>query len=94
LNPFTGSIFQDDVTTRDWKVSMGSAIIDEYLERGGSERGGSFLISVRSSTGNPLSSAIVSGTTVPEPTALEGLLLGTGLIGFAEMTRRKLRLGT
>ena len=32
--------------------------------------------------------------TVPEPSALEGLLLGTGVFGLAEMTRRKLRLGT
>ena len=29
-----------------------------------------------------------------EPSALEGLLLGTGLLGFVEMARRKLRLGT
>ena len=30
----------------------------------------------------------------PEPSALEGLLPGTGMLGLAEMTRRKLRLGT
>ena len=34
------------------------------------------------------------GATVPEPSALEGLLLGTGILGLAGMMRRKLRLGT
>jgi hypothetical protein len=33
-------------------------------------------------------------TPLPEPNALEGFLLGTGLLGFSEMTRRKLKLGT
>ena len=89
LNPFTGAMFQDDITTRDWKVSMVSAIVERSLERSGS-----FLISVGSSTSNPFGSATVSGTTVPEPSALEGLLLGAGMLGLAEMTRRKLRLGT
>ena len=32
--------------------------------------------------------------TAPEPSELDGLLLGTGILAFAEMTRRKLRLGT
>lgn len=89
LNPFTGAIFQDDHITRDWKVSIGSAIVEGSLERGGGS-----LISVGSSTANPFSSATVSGTTAPEPSAFEGLLLGAGVIGLAEMTRRKLRLGT
>jgi hypothetical protein len=30
----------------------------------------------------------------PEPSALEGLLLGMGILGFAGMTSRKLKLGT
>lgn len=33
-------------------------------------------------------------TTVPEPGALEGLLLGGGLLASAEMARRKLQFGT
>ena len=33
-------------------------------------------------------------TTVPEPSALEGLSLGGGLLAFAEMARRKLQFGT
>jgi hypothetical protein len=37
--------------------------------------------------------ASVRANFVPEPSALEGLSLGTGLIGLAGMTRRKLRLG-
>ena len=35
-----------------------------------------------------------SVTSVPEPSALEGLLLGTGVLGLAGMARRKLGLGT
>jgi hypothetical protein len=33
-------------------------------------------------------------TPVPEPSPLEGLLLGTGVLGLGEMARRKLQLGT
>ena len=51
-------------------------------------------------TQTPAHSGVISAsitfavTPVPEPGALEGLLLGTGMLGLAEMTRRKLRLGT
>ena len=43
--------------------------------------------------GNKLTHGLAVVIT-PEPSALEGLLLGTGLIGLAELTRRKLKLGT
>jgi hypothetical protein len=33
-------------------------------------------------------------STVPEPGTLEGLLLGMGVLGLADMGRRKLKLGT
>jgi len=42
----------------------------------------------------PCAFSSVHGTNVPEPSALEGLLLGTGLLGLAKLTRRKLKLGT
>jgi hypothetical protein len=32
-----------------------------------------------------------SVTHIPEPSALEGLLLGTGMLGLVEMARRKLQ---
>jgi hypothetical protein len=39
-------------------------------------------------------SAVVTYQHIPEPSALEGLLLGTGVLGLAELTRRKLKVGT
>jgi hypothetical protein len=40
------------------------------------------------------SSAFVIATTAAEPSALEGLLTGAGLLGLVEMARRKLKLAT
>ena len=39
-------------------------------------------------------SIVGTAAAVPEPGALEGLLLGTGVIGLAGMARRKFKLGT
>ena len=43
------------------------------------------------SAGGALTGGVAFAST-PEPSGLEGLLLGTGMLGLAEMTRRKLRL--
>ena len=83
LNHSTGALlFQTS-------AAFGNASIFSFTIGGGFENG-SFGFQVPGVFG----SAFVSVTTVPEPSALEGLLLGTGMLGLAEMTRRKLRLGT
>ena len=44
--------------------------------------------------GKPDVGGFVELTTTPEPSALEGLLLGGGLLGLAEVARRKLQVRT
>jgi hypothetical protein len=61
-------------------------------------------IGLYTTSGKTVDSALIGGlsaaqdiaiglapTTVPEPGVLEGLLVGTRMLGLAEMTRRKLR---
>jgi hypothetical protein len=63
----------------------------------GSVKSGSFSFVIDGAPSIPAlpASAVVDATIlVQEPSAVEGLLLGTGLLGLAEMTRRKLKLGT
>jgi hypothetical protein len=65
---------------------------DSELPRGGSV---SFVVSFNSTS--PFSPTLLNGSgiaLVPEPSPLEGLLLGTGLLGLTGIMRRKLKLGT
>ena len=69
-------------------VSIDGYLLPDRLGIGGYEK---FDVTFRNDT-------VLAGDAevypAPEPSALEGLLFGTGLLGLAEMARRKLQLGT
>jgi hypothetical protein len=67
-------------------VASGARPPDEPGGNGGDDNGGNGVIVDPGGDEPP--------EHVPEPSALQGLLLGTGLLGLAEMARRKRQLGT
>ena len=92
-NTRTGAtLFQNSISEGTIDTSGLNIIGGGSLETNTMITDGSFDFLIGEFQGVP-SNASVTATTVPEPSALEGLLLGTGLLGLAEMARRKLRLG-
>jgi hypothetical protein len=92
---FTGPVlFQSSVATGDWGCGLLGCSVAGTLEPSATVLGGSFFINFGDDLPEGFSFASVTAITTPEPSALEGLLLGTGLLGLVDMARRKLQLGT
>jgi hypothetical protein len=93
VNPKGDTIFMDGVEPGGLKIGTGTMTTALYLLPDSFGKGGYTEFNVNF-TGDALLAGTAEVQPVPDPSALEGLLLGTGLLGLAGMARRKLQLGT
>jgi hypothetical protein len=94
VNPAGVTVFTDGLEPGYMKVENGTeAYIFGYLQPDSFGIGGSTEFNINFE-GDKLLSGDAGVLATPEPGALEGLLLGTGLLGLAEMMGRKFQLGT
>ena len=93
VNPAGVTMFTDGVEPGGLKIGTGTMTTALYLLPDSFGKGGYTEFDVEFS-GDTLLGGTAEAQPVPEPCALEGLLLGTGLFGLAEMTRRQLQLET